>query len=164
MLPRESYTHFCLSSTARRRNPEYKVYYVKVRVSKNGPYTLRRNIYKRILGAPMGDVCLLECYRDIRCQSFNYVISQNMCELNIRTKEARPEDFVPDSDRYYFERDWNRVHLGSIPDLPAESCQEIKGSEGEWAVSEKYWLYFAEIAKTVLAYCNMKTEVFDIHL
>ena len=69
---------------------------------------LRRHIFKTIRGAPLGDVCLRECYRDFRCQSFNYVISHDMCELNNRTKEARPEDFVPNSDRYYFKRDMNR--------------------------------------------------------
>ena len=69
---------------------------------------LRRHIFKKIPGAPLGNVCLWECYRDVRCQSFNYVISQYMCELSNRTKEARPEDFVPNSDRYYFKRDMNR--------------------------------------------------------
>ena len=72
---------------------------------------LRGHIFKKIMGAPLGNVCLLECYRDVRCQSFNYVISQYMCELSNRTKEARPEDYVPDSDRYYFRRDWNRGKL-----------------------------------------------------
>ena len=48
--------------------------------------------------------CLNKCDNDIRCQSFNYVISQGICELNNRTKEARPEDFVPDSDRFYIKR------------------------------------------------------------
>ena len=65
---------------------------------------LRRHIFKRITGASFGDVCLRGCFDDIRCQSFNYVISQYMCELSNRTKEARPEDFVPDSDRYYYRR------------------------------------------------------------
>ena len=69
---------------------------------------LRRHIYRRIKGASLGDVCLRECFYDVRCQSFNYVISQYMCELNNRTKEARPEDFVPDSDRYYFGVEMNR--------------------------------------------------------
>ena len=72
---------------------------------------LRRHIFKKITGATLGDVCLRECYRDFRCQSFNFVISQGMCELNNRTKEARPEDFVPDSDRYYFKRDKDRGKL-----------------------------------------------------
>ena len=48
--------------------------------------------------------CLDRCDDDVRCQSFNYVISQGICELNNRTKEARPEDFVPDSDRFYIKR------------------------------------------------------------
>ena len=69
---------------------------------------LRRHIYKKITGAPLGNVCLQECYRDVRCQSFNYVISKETCELNNRTKDARPEDFVPNSDRYYFKRDKDR--------------------------------------------------------
>ena len=69
---------------------------------------LRQHIFKKITGAPLGNLCLRECYRDVRCQSFNYVISRGTCELNSRTKEARPEDFVPNSDRYYFKRDMNR--------------------------------------------------------
>ena len=69
------------------------------------------HIFKKITGAPLGNVCLREFYRDVRCQSFNYVISKETCELNNRTKEARPEDFVPNSDRYYFKRDRNRGKL-----------------------------------------------------
>ena len=69
---------------------------------------LRRHIFKIIKGVSLGHECLQACNSDVRCQSFNYVISQYMCELNNRTKEARPEDFVPDSDRYYFKRDINR--------------------------------------------------------
>jgi len=69
---------------------------------------LRRHIFKKITGASLGDACLRECYRDVRCQSFNHVISRGTCELSNRTKEARPKDFVPDSDRYYFKRDKNR--------------------------------------------------------
>jgi len=69
---------------------------------------LQRHIFKRITGATLGNVCLQECYRDVRCQSFNFVISQDMCELNNRTKAARPENFVADPERYYFTRDWKR--------------------------------------------------------
>lgn len=75
---------------------------------------LRRHIYKRITGAELGDVCLYACIDDVRCQSFNYVISQDMCELNNRTKEARPEDYVPDSERYYFGR---RMYRGKCMQL-----------------------------------------------
>ena len=48
--------------------------------------------------------CLDKCDDDVRCQSFNFIISQGICELNNRTKEDRPEDFVPDSDRFYMKR------------------------------------------------------------
>ena len=72
---------------------------------------LQGHIYRKITRAPLGDVCLRECYRDDRCQSFNYVIWQDVCELNNRTKEARPDDFVPNSDRYYFKRDCGRGKL-----------------------------------------------------
>ena len=37
--------------------------------------------------------CVDMCSHDVRCQSFDYVISQRICELNNRTKEARTEDF-----------------------------------------------------------------------
>ena len=69
---------------------------------------LRQHAFKTIKGVSLGIKCLEECNDDVRCQSFNYVISQEMCELNNRTKESRPEDFIPDSDRYYFKRDVNR--------------------------------------------------------
>lgn len=48
--------------------------------------------------------CLQACNADFRCHSFNYVFAQDMCELNNRTKESRPANFVKDFDRYYFER------------------------------------------------------------
>ena len=67
---------------------------------------LQRHIFKQMTEPSY--VCLKECRLDLRCQSFNYVISKEMCELNNRTKEARPEDFVPDHDRYYFRRDFCR--------------------------------------------------------
>ena len=69
---------------------------------------LRRHVITKITGISLSGSCLLECYRDVRCQSYNYLISRATCELNNRTKEARPEDFVPDSGRYYFRRDMNR--------------------------------------------------------
>ena len=48
--------------------------------------------------------CSLLCSSNIRCQSINYVISRHLCELNNRTKEARPEDYVQDADRVYLTR------------------------------------------------------------
>ena len=48
--------------------------------------------------------CSLLCNSNIRCQSVNYVRSRHLCELNNRTKDARPEDFVQDPDRVYLTR------------------------------------------------------------
>ena len=53
------------------------------------------------------------------------------------------------------------VPLGSIPELPAESCKEIKASEGQ-AVSGKYWFSTIKPDIPVLAYCDMETEG-DVH-
>ena len=47
--------------------------------------------------------------------------------------------------------------LGSIQELPAETCEEIKRSEGH-AVSGKYWFSTVKSGTSVLAYCNMKTN------
>ena len=52
--------------------------------------------------------CVQICREDDRCQSFNWVISLLKCEFSNRTKEARPEDFIPDPDRFYYKRDRNR--------------------------------------------------------
>jgi len=49
------------------------------------------------------------------------------------------------------------VRLGSIPELPAETCHEIKSSEGQ-ATSGKYWLSTIKTGTSILAYCDMETE------
>ena len=48
--------------------------------------------------------------------------------------------------------------LGSIPELPAETCKEIKASEGGQAVSGKYWFDSIIPGETVLAHCDMEKE------
>ena len=50
------------------------------------------------------------------------------------------------------------VPVGSIPELPAESCKEIKMSEGRQAVSGKYWFDSLKPGKVILAHCDMETE------
>ena len=74
---------------------------------------LQGHVYKTLL-ADIGPQCLLSCGTDDRCQSFNFVMSSHMCELNDRTKEATPEDFIPDLDRYYFGKRVNRGNLSII--------------------------------------------------
>ena len=128
--------------------------------------------------------CHQACYNDFRCHSFNYVISEEVCELNNRSKEARPENFVPNFERYYVRSNKKRgeierevalvlvfiegiwtwynyslssVPLGSVPEFPAETCKEIKASEEGKATSGSYWLDSIIKGKTLLVPCDMET-------
>ena len=50
------------------------------------------------------------------------------------------------------------VPLGSMPELPAESCEEIKASEGEAALCGNNWLKPNSSAQTTLVNCYLETE------
>ena len=50
------------------------------------------------------------------------------------------------------------VPLGSIPECPAESCAEIKASEGNNAVSGNYWFDSIKPGEVVQAPCNVLVE------
>ena len=60
------------------------------------------------LKVPSSLHCLKACNNEIRCQSINHLMGKDICELNNRTKEARPEDFIPDSTKLYMKRFRNR--------------------------------------------------------
>ncbi|XP_066027844.1 protein kinase C-binding protein NELL2-like isoform X5 [Pocillopora verrucosa] len=122
---------------------------------------LKGHTYKTFKTTPGTPECRDICLADDRCQSFNVVTFIAICELNNRTKEARPEDFVKDEYRYYMAKGPKRVPLGSRRELPAESCKEIKASEGEQAVSGNYWLDSTRSGNSILARCDMKTKVAD---
>lgn len=64
---------------------------------------LQRHTYKTFETSSVLE-CDQACNDDFRCQSFNYVFLENICELNNRTKEARPEDFISNPRRYYSRR------------------------------------------------------------
>ena len=70
-------------------------------------WMLRGHVYDTLL-AELPFTCVSKCREDNRCQSFNWVISLLTCEFNNRTKEARPEDFIPNQDRSYYRRDLQR--------------------------------------------------------
>ena len=64
---------------------------------------LKGFVFKKVpVTAPY--VCDTTCERETICQSYNYVIGEKSCELNSRTKEARPENFQPDDLRFYMGR------------------------------------------------------------
>ena len=50
--------------------------------------------------------CDISCEKELTCQS--YVVGENLCELNNRTKEVRPEHFLSDPARVYLRRLSNR--------------------------------------------------------
>ena len=79
-------------------------------------WMLQRHVYKTML-TDIGLHCLLSFGADDRCQSFNFVVSSHVCEFNYRTKEAKPEDFIPDPDRYHFRKRVNRGNLNIINQL-----------------------------------------------
>ena len=65
---------------------------------------LQGHTYKTFNTTPGTPECRDICLADDRCQSFNVVMFIAICELNNRTKEARPEDFVKDEYRYYMAK------------------------------------------------------------
>ena len=72
---------------------------------------LKGHTYKTFQVRPDSLDCREACKSDVVCQSYNYVMFQDICELNNRTKEARPKDFVKDSKRYYMKKAPNRGTL-----------------------------------------------------
>ena len=48
--------------------------------------------------------CDISCERELTCQSYNFVVGEKLCELNNRTKEAKPENFRKDRARSYIRR------------------------------------------------------------
>ena len=52
-------------------------------------------------------------------------------------------------------RIFTEAPLGSIPELPAMSCLEIKASEGNSTISGKYWLDPTGTGRAILIDCDM---------
>ena len=67
-------------------------------------HMLKSHTFKTFNAQPNSLDCRNACKSDVRCQSYNYVMFKDICELNNRTKEARPEDFVKDKERYYMKK------------------------------------------------------------
>ena len=63
------------------------------------------------LKVPSSLYCLEACKHEARCQSFDHVMGKDISELNNRTKEARPEDFISDVTKLYLKKPKNRGKL-----------------------------------------------------
>ena len=55
---------------------------------------------------------------------------------------------------------YHAVPLGSIQELPAESCSEIKDSEANEMVNGDYWIYSDGTGQTILARCEGTSSLF----
>ena len=100
-------------------------------------WMLQGHIYKT-MQADRPHACVFACYKDDLCQSLNWVISLLTCEFNNRTKEARPEDFIPNADRSYFKRENDR---GKYNDEGFGICYHLGDSHAtiNWAKYQAFW-------------------------
>ena len=69
---------------------------------------LEGHTYKKLYARSGDAECLFICRNETLCQSFNFVKNQSICEFNNRTKEASPENFVVNNERYYVKLDVSR--------------------------------------------------------
>lgn len=59
---------------------------------------------------------------------------------------------------FFFKWILCQAPLGSIPELPADSCKDIKASEGDLTISGYYWLDSTRSGNSLIARCDMQTE------
>jgi len=90
-------SHKCQGKTAEQRPAEQPIYGKTLK-----GYTFKTLVTSSLFG------CLVDCHDEDRCQSYNYVIKTNICEMNNRTNEAKPDQFVSDPDRFYMKRGAHR--------------------------------------------------------
>lgn len=60
---------------------------------------LQNHVFKSTYHSQDIQHCISDCWVEIeRCQSFNYLPDLNICELNDRSKDNAPDDYI-DKDR-----------------------------------------------------------------
>ena len=64
---------------------------------------LEKHVFKR-WSLAASHLCDVTCGQEIACQSYNYHRKYQICELNNRTKEARPENFLSAPTWFYIRR------------------------------------------------------------
>ena len=64
---------------------------------------LKGFVFKKLSGIALHE-CDISCERENTCQSYNYHAGERSCELNNRTKEARPDNFRSDPAWFYKRR------------------------------------------------------------
>ena len=89
---------------------------------------LQEHIYNT-MSAELPHKCVQVCREDERCSSFNRVISLLQCEFSYRSKEARPDDFIPNPDRFYHKRDRKRGKKKNCSKFIINNCDDLLGSK-----------------------------------
>ena len=64
---------------------------------------LRCSVFRR-WSVATPHLCDVKCEQEITCQSYNYNRKYQICELNNRTKEARPDNFLSAPAWFYIRR------------------------------------------------------------
>ena len=86
---------------------------------------LQEFILKKFLVRALHE-CDISCEAEINCQSYNFVLGENLCELDNRTKEARPEHFHSSPARFYKRRFSNRGMCEKIRKLNGVCQPEVQ--------------------------------------
>ena len=86
----------------------------EVKLLKSGR-ALKNHILKTVAVRTPLD-CYSLCQKNMKCKSYNFMITGDICELNNSTKEARPHDFLPDDARSYMgiRRDTGTISNSSL--------------------------------------------------
>lgn len=71
----------------------------KSQVSNFGKALKRHTFDKFKVNRP--DACIKRCQMEPKCQSLNYVMEGSVCQLNNRSKETNPDDYVSYPKRFY---------------------------------------------------------------
>lgn len=80
--------------------------------------------------------CLVFCDSELTCQSYNYVKPGRICELNNKTKEEKPEDFVQDENRFYMRKWTNRAACAAV------GVEDPNKIPDDRITSSSYYLYY----------------------
>ena len=131
---------------------------------------LQGHTYKTLYARSGHAECLFICRKETLCQSFNFVKNQSICEFNNRTKEASPENFVVNNERYYVKLDVSRgkhfvfLTLFFFPShlLTNESQREKCFAKiGPWSRKGSFILGYASLAtvsQIILVTATPQTE------
>ena len=83
--------------------------------------------------------CQVLCESELKCQSYNHFIPSKICELNNRTKEARPYHFFPDENSLYMKSWPNR---GTNFKQERMKCENVNPTYRPYSIGNPYQVIF----------------------